>query len=264
MGVTRRVAVCLLVVLASAVTLGMASAELVSHRAIYTMTLGSTTSKSDIHDLTGQMAFEIADGCDGWTLEQRIGLQITSLEGDEVRSYTSFTSWESKDGKRFRFSQETKQNGRTIEEISGRAELTDDGGGTAYLTKPDAIEIPLPPGTLFPSLHTEQLIARAMAGDRYFVRVVFDGSTLDNPNQVSAFIGAPTELAGVGDDAGPRTAWPVRLAFFSLKRQTPEPDVEIGMLLQADGIAREVSLDYGSFTIHGELDAIEILSPMAC
>lgn len=263
--VTREAAIILVVTLVA--TFGTdrgARADLASHRAVYAMSLGLATSKSDVRELTGQMAFEIADACDGWTLEQRIALEIVNLRGSEVRSYTSFTSWESKDGTSFRFEQETKQNGQTIEQLSGRAALDVGHGGIALLTRPEKMDIVLPPGTLFPSKHTEELIERARAGDKHFVRVVFDGSTIENPNSVSAFIGERAEMDGAGDDAGMRTVWPVRLAFFPLDRQTPEPDVEIGLLLQADGIAREVWIDYGSFTIHGELEAFELLSPVAC
>ena len=122
-----------------------ARAALASHRAIYTMSLGSSSSKSDVRDLTGQMAFEIADVCDGWTLEQRIALDIVNAGGNETRSYTSFTSWESKDGTRFRFEQETKLNGRSIERLSGRAALEIGRGGIAVLTRPEEMQIELPP-----------------------------------------------------------------------------------------------------------------------
>ena len=87
------------------------SQDLVSHRAIYTMTLKSATQASDIADLNGQMFIEVADVCDGWTLEQRIALTIADFDGGVVHTYTSFVSWESKDGHRFSFEQQTRQDG---------------------------------------------------------------------------------------------------------------------------------------------------------
>ena len=173
------------------------------------------------------MLIEIADACDGWTLEQHIALTIVNTEGDEIRSYTSFTSWESKDGQRFRFEQQTKQGGVTVDELSGAAELRGASGGMATLTKPRAAEIVLPPGTVFPNRHTELLIAGAEAGETFFSRVVFDGTSLDNPNLVSAFIGAPVTAPGLaGEDQVPE-AWPVRLAFFPIDTQAPEPDESV-------------------------------------
>ncbi len=243
---------------------GAARADLVSHRAVYTMSLVSTTVRGDVAQLYGRMAIRVTDVCDGWTLDQRIAFRIVGFSGIEIDSYTSFTSWESKDGNSFRFEQETRRDGDTIEELSGRAELTGERGGVARLTKPTELRIALPPGTVFPTRHTEQLIDRAKAGAVHFSRIVFDGSTLDNPNQVSAFIGPPAMLPGFAADAEPQTAWPVRLAFFSLQTVRSEPDVEIGLLLQADGVAREVEIDYGDFKVRGELDTLELLSPVQC
>jgi len=42
------------------------------------------------------------------------------------------------------------------------------------------------------------------------------------------------------------------------------PEVEISMLLQDDGVARSVDLDYGDFTIHGELIEFEVIAPKDC
>ena len=243
---------------------GAARAELASHRAIYSMTLAWAGYGSDVVEVSGQMVIEVADVCDGWTLEQRTARRFVNSDGDEFHAFSTFASWESKDGTRFRFVQKTRHDGETIEEFSGRAVKAGAKGGVAYLTKPKEFEIPLPPGTLFPFEHTAQLLARAMAGETHFVRVVFDGSTLDNPNRVSAFIGRRTKVPGLTEGSGPQTAWPIRLAFFPLRRATPEPDVEIGLSLQADGIARELDLDYGNFRIHAELDEIELLETVRC
>jgi hypothetical protein len=238
--------------------------DLVSHRAVYSLALDSTRSGSTITDLRGRMAFEIIDVCDGWTFDQRIGLRITDANVPEFDSYTSSTGWESKDGTQFRFEQETKRDGVTIEELSGRAELEPGKTGIARRVKPEEMEIPLPAGTLFPTRHTALLIERALAGENHFLGVLFDGSTLDNPNKVSAFIGAPTELPALVEGDDPVTAWPVRVAFFSLRQNTPEPDIEIGIILQADGVAREIDFDYQGFTIHSELESYTPLSAVDC
>ena len=91
-----------------------ASSGMASHRAIYDMTLKSASQTSDIAELNGRMLIEVVDVCDGWTLKQRIALTITSFQGDAVNSYTSFASWESKDGRRFRFEQKTQRNDITV------------------------------------------------------------------------------------------------------------------------------------------------------
>ncbi len=241
-----------------------ASSGMASHRAIYDMTLKSARQTSDIAEINGQMLIEFVDVCDGWTLKQRIALTIVNFQGGEVNSYTSFTSWESKDGRRFRFEQKTRQNDFVIEELGGEAVMEPNGGGVVVLGKPTALTLELAPGTLFPSRHTALLIASAAAGQTFVNRVIFDGTSRDGPNQISAFIAAPRFAPSLpGEEAAPRV-WPVRLAFYRASSVTPEPDVEIGMLLQANGVTRHLTFDYGNFSIEGRLDKLEMLPAAEC
>ena len=254
----------LLVVLTTAAFGAAAYADLVSHRAFYEMSLATARYGSDIAALKGKMVLEVIDTCDGWTLDQRIALRIYDPQGSELNSYITFASWESKDGLRFSFRQQTRFGDHLVEESSGRAELDASTGGTAYYTKPEEIEIVLPPGTVFPTRHTDRVIEGAVAGEKQVIVIVFDGSSLDNPSRVSAFIGPASELEGLSEGEGPRTTWPIHLAFFPMTKASATPEVEIGMLLQDDGVARSVDLDYGDFAIHGELIEFEVVAPKDC
>lgn len=240
------------------------AAQMESHQVLYTMSLQSSIRASYVAQLDGRMAIEIVDACDGWTIEQRVALNITTSKGDEIASCTSFTSWESDDGQHFRFEQQTRQGNVVIDELGGDARLHGGEGGVAELTKPEAMNIALPPGTVFPNIHTELLIASAEAGETFFNRTVFDGTSVDNPNHVTAFIGK--QIAGPQlpmDDKAP-LVWPVRLAFFQLNTQNPEPDVEISLLLEANGVTRAIELDYGGLVIDGRLAELELLAPIDC
>ena len=241
-----------------------AHADLVSHRAFYEMSLLSARYGSDIAALKGKMVLQVVDTCDGWTLDQRIALTISDPKGGELNSYITFASWESKDGSRFSFRQQTRFGDHLVEESSGRAELDASTGGTAYYTKPEEIEIVLPPGTVFPTRHTDRVIEGAMAGESQVAVIVFDGASLDNPSNVYAFIVPPREMAELAEGEGPRMTWPIYLAFFPMTKASAVPEVEIGMLLQDDGVARSVDLDYGDFAIHGELLEFEVIAPKDC
>lgn len=249
-------AVCFVVAVSHA-----ANADLLGHRAFYNMTLGSAEQGSGVRQVRGRMSLEVVDVCEGWTVDQRIALEVISDPGDEVQSYSKFLSWESKEGDRFSFHQKTWRNGNPVENVSGRAELDRNGAGTAVFTKPEAEERELPPGTLFPTQHTRMVIDTARVGQRYFVRPVFDGSALDDPSLVSAFIGLPEVSGETDEDGTPHQLWPIRLAYFSILKMTSEPEFEVGLLIRADGVADSVDIDYGDFTIHGNLDKIEVLPP---
>ena len=72
--------------------------EIAPHRAIYKMSLASARSSSTVSDVRGQMMFEWADACDGWTIEQRFQLRFLYTEGDQVDMTTNYATWEAKDG----------------------------------------------------------------------------------------------------------------------------------------------------------------------
>lgn len=252
-----------LLVCASVSLLGAPNAhgELLAHRAFYRMTLETADESSGIHDVSGRMSVEVVDACDGWTVDQRIALEVISGPGQAVKSYSSFLSWESKSGEQFRFRQKTWRNGELAESVSGRAELSRNGGGVAVFKDPESQELKLPPGTLFPTQHTLMVIDHARVGQKFFTRTVFDGSTVDNPSIVSTFIG-PAAASNRKTKRGlPRKHWPVRFAYFSTLEIVSEPEFELGVRIGADGVADSVDIDYGDFTIHGELEEFQSVPP---
>ena len=256
---------CLFVAASMLVASGdVRAASLASHRAIYQMILISASHGSDIASLNGQMLIEVIDVCDGWTLDQRIALTIANFEGGEVHSYTSFTSWESKDGQRFRFEQKTQQNDVIIEELGGEAAMAPDGGGLVALARPTAATLELASGTLFPNRHTALLIVSAEAGKTFLNRVVYDGTSPEGPSQVSAFISPPKVVPGLPGELAEVRVWPVQMAFYPISSVDTGPEVEIGMMLQANGVARALTINYGSFSIEGRLDKLEMLPATDC
>lgn len=243
--------------------------DVVPHRAVYVMSLSSAKSSSGVVAARGLLSFEWGDGCDGWTIEQRYKLQLSFAQQVEVEIATNYITWESKDGTLYRFKVRKTKNGKPEEEISGEAHLDGPGkGGAADFRLPKRSAMDLPPGTLFPTQHTLVLLQRAMAGERFVPRFVFDGATPEGAANVSALIGRA--LPPAADDARPymkRPGWYMRLAYFGIDKKdkdSAEPDYEIGMDLQDNGIARGIKLDYSDFSIKGTLEKVELLPRPAC
>ncbi|HEX7006019.1 MAG TPA: cell envelope integrity EipB family protein [Alphaproteobacteria bacterium] len=239
------------------------------HRASYLLTLKSAKSGSGIADVKGRMLFEIVDACDGWTVNQKLELRMLSNEAPELVTETSYTSWESKDGLRFRFDTRTTRNGVLAEQYRGSAELVDlESGGEATYTVPEERKLKLPKGTLFPTAHTEAVIQRAAAGETFDYRTLFDGSSADSPFGVSAVMRA-VDPQKAGADAGlaklitPR-AWRIKLAFFPQESKEAEPDYELSVLLYENGVVRDMVLDYSNFSLNAKLDKAEPLSKPKC
>lgn len=257
-------------VLTTAPALTSAGAELTAaHRASYVLSLKSTKSGSGIADVTGRMVFEIADACDGWTVNQKLELRILSSEAPELVTDTSYTSWESKDGLKFRFDSKTTRNGEVAEQFRGSAELKNlkDGGEATY-TVPEQRKLKLPPGTLFPTAHTEAIIQRAAAGETFDYRTLFDGSSDDSPFGVSAVIrqAEPQEPSKDPQIAKLLTsrAWRVKLAFFPQASKEADPDYEISVRLYDNGVVSDMVLEYSNFSLSAKLDKAEALGKPKC
>jgi hypothetical protein len=240
------------------------------HRAIYDLSLGSLKNGSNISSVSGRMLFEWQDVCDGWAIQQHLKLHFVYAQGDESDVSSTELTWESKDGKQYSFNMRHDGNGSKTDRFIGKATQNDKGVHVVYTT-PENKELDLPPGTVFPSSHTEMIIQNALAGEKIFSRRVFDGSDQDGADDVSVFINnADTE-----SEDKPRTninqnmlmndqSWPVRLAFYKIASDASEPDYEMNLDLLSNGIARRMMIDYGDFSVTGTLSDLEELPTPEC
>jgi hypothetical protein len=241
------------------------------HRALYTLNLASSKSSSGVIGATGAMVYEWGETCDGWTVQQRFRLRLEYSEQGNVEVSSTLVTWEAKDGLRYRFNERRLRNGELDEEIKGEAKL--DGpekGGSAEFTKPEAANLSLPAGTLFPTAHTVLLIQRAQAGDLFVGRQVFDGATVETAGTITAVIGPqlkPGEPAGEALPKSPllnRPSWRMRLAFFPAGSKQEQPDYELGMRLLDNGVSQDMTLDYSDYVVRAKLDDIEALPRPSC
>ena len=106
----------------------------------------------------------------------------------------------------------------------------------------------------------------AKAGKRHLTRIVFDGSALDSPYEVTAFIGA--ERAPGGEDiptfVSDKRSWFFRLAYFKQAAIEPSPEFELSAVLYENGVAGDMIYDYGDFSIDVKLRELEILPVQEC
>jgi len=246
-------------------------AKIAPHRAIYKMALASVKNGSNITGVNGKMLFEWSDVCDGWAVQQHLQLHFSYAEGDESNVTSTVVSWESKDGKRYNFNVRRVSDGKETDIFRGKAVMEKDGGLVTYSAPKDKT-MKLTTDTIFPSAHTSVIIEKAEAGEKLFTRRVFDGSDEAGSNDISAFIG-PEQAHVETTEMNPKLKnnpllvqplWPVRMAFYKLDTETGEPDYEMNLNLLANGVARDMMLDYGDFAVSGVLTNIEPLPPSDC
>ncbi len=169
-----------------------AVADLAPYRARYALALASTDASGGVIGGGGVLLDEWHRTCDGWTEQEHFYLHLQYGEDNVSRgtsdSYSTLATWEANDASRFGFDLRRVATNQPYEEIRGEARRAG-AGGTATFTKPQALTLPLPRGTLFPAAHNRLLVERAQAGDRLIVRSVFDGSDVASAAPVSAVIG---------------------------------------------------------------------------
>jgi hypothetical protein len=108
----------------------------------------------------------------------------------------------------------------------------------------------------------EALLAAAEAGKKFITVPLFDGTT-DK--------GAQDSSVAITSWGGPKpTAWPdlsrldsgkVHLAFFDRDIAAQQPDYEVSMRYWANGVADDLAMDFGDFTMDGKLTEFTPVKP---
>lgn len=243
-----------------------AGPSMAPHRAAYSLHLMNTEPGSKVIGVDGGISYELADTCDGWAVEQRYLLRVLRVEGPEFVIATTFVTWESKDGRRYRFNVKRTRNGER-EDIGGEATLGPDGTGAVRFAAPEEKSLPLPAGTLFPTAHTQLLLQQAAAKARFDRRTVFDGTEATGAMPVFATILPRRPADGstkIAAPLGPEPVWPIFLAFYGEDGTEALPQFEMAMTLQDNGIVAGLDFDYGDFSVQGRLDVVEAVAAPAC
>jgi hypothetical protein len=238
------------------------------HKAIYRLSLEKTRDQSPITNVSGILEFSWEDVCRGWTTSQRTRMQMATRDGTVSDFIWSLNTLESKDGRNYRFFIRRSGLGGALEEVRGEAHLEEDGSGLAVFSLPEEHEMDLPKGTVFPSRHAFELIAATDAGKGTLWTVVFDGSGETGLSGISATVSKRFSSDDPRSFESPHlkgtSSSRVEMAYFSMNGPASLPEYEQGMRLYANGVADELLLDYGDFTLRGELESLDILPRPDC
>lgn len=246
------------------------------HRAAYDLSLDRGRSAPDVAAAVGRLEFEWADVCSGWTVEQRSRVLLDRAEGPRVDFGWTLNAWEAKNGDHYRFIIRRYFDGLKTEETRGEAELDGPGGaGRARFDEPEDYEVPLPAGTVFPTMHSLEILARAERDELPFWRLVFDGAGDDagvagvsampvRANPPAYGQGDPPLLGDAGRLLGNQPSWRVQLAFFTPGEIDALPLHEQSLTLYRNGVADDLVFDYGDFSLRARLIELETLPEPGC
>ncbi|TGD94716.1 cell envelope integrity EipB family protein [Methylobacterium nonmethylotrophicum] len=283
----RTALACVLLALSPPV-LAAEAVHLAPHRAVYDLSLSGSSGTRAVESARGRIVFDFSgDACRGFALQYR---QVTVLESSESGTRTSDlrnTTFESGDGRSFRFRTQSDLNGKAAAPVDGNAER-DDKGLDISLRQPKRGGLAVPGEVLFPAAHMKRLIEAARAGQSTVAVKVFDGSddgrkvydtlAVIGPQRAVAAEAArpgpatpdPTTPGGPRPAAAPADAvlrdgamatmphWPVTLSYFSPGEGERTPVYVLAFDLYENGVSGALRLDYGEFSLKGELSRIDL------
>jgi hypothetical protein len=238
------------------------AAPLAAHRALYQLTLEQARG-AEVAGATGNMAYEVLDACDGWATRQRLEMTITNREGQDIQMLSDYTTWESKDGLSMRFRMRQTTESAVTSEVAGEASLQRPGGpGEVRYSLPEGVTKVLPAGTLFPTAHTEAILAAAHAGKKFITLPLFDGTSEKGPQDSTvAIVRWDPPKTAKWPQLSPFSSGRVHVAFFDRETGTQQPDYEVGMRYWDNGVADDLSMDFGDFVMKGTLTHLNLLPP---
>jgi hypothetical protein len=238
------------------------SADLAAHVAHYTLTLQNSTG--DVASATGTMTFEMIDACDGWAVRQHLAMVLTNHDGQDIHSVSDYNTYESKDGLSMRFRSHDVTDGEPDDDVEGVATLSANGGpGKVVYTKPGVATKPLPAGTLFPTAHTARIVDEAQQGAKFLSLPLFDG-TSDAGGQASSVVMSGWSKTPVQSAFAPLAKLPsgrVHIAFFDGDSDGSQPDYEVMMRYFANGVADDMTMNFGDFVMQAKIDKLTVTKP---
>lgn len=239
--------------------------ELAPHRATYIVSSAGSAPDGTAPDVKGRMEIHVERSCDGWKFDQFFGFRMRSSEG-AIEHLAHTSGFELLNGGEYWFSTKTYEDRSLTDEVSGVARIDPvQGDARAKYAKPEPAIQQLPADTIFPALHIQHLLKTAEAGQKSLRRIVFDGTSVEGPYEVSTFIGRgkPAHDAKFGTLENARY-WPLRMAYFKLSALEPKPDFQVSIDLFENGVAGDMRYDYDDFALRVALDEVEVLKSPDC
>ncbi|HZM06910.1 MAG TPA: cell envelope integrity EipB family protein [Methylocella sp.] len=245
--------------------------SLVSHRAVYELTLAKSVGTKSPTAAHGRIAFDFTgSACDGYVQNFRQLTELQPAEGPTRVSDMHSATFEDADGRNFDFKVQTSIDSGTAEAVDGKAWKSGTGRLSVSLTKPKHSKVELDAGVVFPTEHLKRILAAAEAGENLLEVKVYDGSeTGTKIYETTTYIGHP-----IADPAVEKAAhipeldnirrWPVSISYFESGKKDDAPSYILSFDLYENGISRALRLDYGDFVLAGEMSSLELLNEPAC
>jgi len=252
--------------------------KIAPHRAVYDISLVDASVGSGITAMSGRMVYELSgNACQGYTQKMRFVTRITDRSGTAQVNDLRSSSWEGGAAERLRFHLSQYRNDRLFETTLGDACRRGDSKASfdVKLEKPRRKDFRIDRDVYFPMQHSIALIHAAKVGKSLMIAKVYDGSEKgEKVYLTSAYIGKqlpaglPLISPKVNKVLAEKTlpAWPVSISFFDPgdEHKDAVPVYELSFRFIENGISTRLHIDYGDFSVNGELRELSLLKQSAC
>ena len=236
--------------------------DFLPHRAVYNLGLKSS-HQGAISSMGGQIIYDWSSDCKGWVVKNELDMNIAYSNGLSTQMALRFSAWEAQDGSKYRFVVNQGDSANGLSNFIGKA-VRDN---TKDMVTVD-ISVPEPKRAelnevLFPTAFLAKIIEAAQNGIMTIKYPVFDGTTELEAFNVSAVI-LPAEIKSKFSEMQGLSAWRVFLAYYEQSGESTLPLQEQSLLLYENGVVTDVQLDFGSFTVAGNLIEFEATNLPVC
>lgn len=244
--------------------------EVLPHKAIYILHSRQVPGAEETVTADGMLIFEWIDTCDGWSINQRAKLRLGGGDEDEEEAGFEWRqiTWESKDGRRYRYQSEEFRNGEKGDQRRGEASFEASGKGAVTTALPTRGQHDLPAGVMLPTAHSLRLLQAATAGEGFLSANVFDGTVSDEPITITAALGPGTLHWHDQDKQFPALATvqsrAVDLAFFLDPGPEGMPDFEQSLQVYDNGIIGKMAFSFAGIPMEGELRQLDVSAKEKC
>ncbi len=251
------------------------AASLAPHRAFYVLEADRLDDKGGITAIAGKLAYEITgNDCDGYAVNYRVANRYVQGEGSPQTQDIQMTSFESGDGRELDMKQKSYNNGSLDSESRVKVTKPKEGGaGSGELEAKENKTFEIVADAIFPTAWQKQLMIAAEKGESRAAAVVFEGSDDQKSTRAIGFIGAKKPVGKITSGADAATLdrlnkipyWPVTVSYYNLDAKGDEPPTySASFNMLENGISTELVLDYGSYSLKGKLEKIEMLKVETC
>lgn len=236
------------------------------YKSVFSLRPGAMPDGGEAVRMTGRMEMETKMTCADVTTAVAMSLRITGGAQTMTAEFDQ-TMTESRDGKVYRFSTKSIENGRISEQREGQAVLeSPDGPGEGTIKVAASESIKLDRGTVLPSTHMLRLLANAAAGKTEFQSRVFYGMDQMKLTDVHVTVkskGNSPKTAGLGDFAD-KPGWTIREEYREVGGPADGQPQATEAFYTEDGVPVAIKVTVQGLEIIGTPLSVEKLPKPQC